>query len=166
MSDRPNRLWRTLGNLALAMLNATLILVALCLFLALRLAGTVEDVATSFAQNLVSFEPLREDVRAMTTEIAGLRADLAEVRTATGAAGTEAAALVQARLEAMDDRVAALQARLGAPLAQLEGAELDAAALMDHAIETAAREFATAVASLAGCVPTTFEAPPAPPDGG
>ena len=48
------RLGRTLKNLGLALLNATLILMTLCLWLSLGLASTVKSITSDVTANLVS----------------------------------------------------------------------------------------------------------------
>ncbi|MFT5438253.1 MAG: hypothetical protein ACI9MJ_000111 [Alphaproteobacteria bacterium] len=57
------RLGRTLRNLGLALLNATLILVALCLWLGWELASTMTSITSDFAANLVSIDQVRGEIR-------------------------------------------------------------------------------------------------------
>ena len=59
---------KTLKDLALALLNATLLLIALCLFLAWLVSSRVDGMLATFASNLELVGPLREDVQAMTAE--------------------------------------------------------------------------------------------------
>lgn len=78
------RLGRALRNLGLAHLNAALILVALCHWLGWQLASTVKSITSDFAANLVSIDPMRDEIRDLTGELAALRADIATARHATG----------------------------------------------------------------------------------
>ncbi len=78
MSETRSRLGRTIGNLLLALLNATLILVALCLYLAWQLAQEVETVAGHVSEKVGQVESLRSEVSSMTAEMAALRADLSK----------------------------------------------------------------------------------------
>ncbi|MFV0358965.1 hypothetical protein [Tropicimonas sp.] len=149
MSDFSTRLWRSLGNIVLAMLNATLILIALCLFLGLRLAGTVNDIATNVTQSALDAAPLREEVREMTDQIAGLRSDLAAVGTgelADGATGQLAA--IDARLDTLQTRAAALREQIGA-----------ARLAPERAIAAVAGAFANEISALANCTPSIAPEP-------
>lgn len=71
-----SRFWRVLRNLLLAMINATLILVALCLWLVWQLTSEVNSI-TDDVTTLRPLQPLRDDVTALTGEIRGLRAEIA-----------------------------------------------------------------------------------------
>lgn len=134
----------TLKNLALALLNATLILVALCLFLAYKVSQSANEVVASFAESLVTVEPLKEEVAATRAEIVGLRADLAELRAQPGIAGTDTAARIDARMTAIQTRLDGMRDRMQA-LAQTP---YD---LADHAIEKAGAELSTRAMEIRGC---------------
>jgi hypothetical protein len=134
--DRPLR--RTLGNLALALLNATLILVALCLWLGVHLAGTVHAITTDAARSLAGLQPIAEQIRDVAAEVAGLRKDLA-ARTAQASTG------------ALDARVGALETRLGQSLDQLEALTANPTLLVDHAIDRTADRIAEGVNGVLNC---------------
>ncbi|WP_299910213.1 hypothetical protein [uncultured Paracoccus sp.] len=140
------RLWPTLRNLILALLNATLILVALCLWLAWRLTSEVHavtaDVAGELAQNLVPVQPLRDEVAALTGEVAGLRADLAAVR--------EGAALPEA-VEQLGVAAEGLQARLAGLAEKTEAVTADPGLLIDRAVAAAAGKLGDEAQELIGC---------------
>lgn len=110
------RLGRTFGQLGLALLNATLILVALCLFLTWRILSTAEGFSANVAQTVIEMSPIRDDLQEMTSEVVALRADLAALRDAPGAAvAPELTARVErldARIEEMGGRVEQMDARL------------------------------------------------------
>lgn len=82
MSNR--RLGTTLKNLVLALLNATLILLALCLWLGLRIASEVRGATENLSLNLGLVQPLQQDAAAIATQVAGLRADLAAASDRVG----------------------------------------------------------------------------------
>lgn len=137
-------------DLVLALLNATLLLVAACLFLAWRLSVTVDGMVGTFASQIEVVGPLREDVQGMTGEIAALRADLAAIATQTGEAGSATLLAVQRRVDGIDARLTETGARLD-DLMREPGLLIDRA--IDRTIAGAADEFAGAVNGIRGCVP-------------
>ena len=151
MSETTSRFLRALRNLALALINATLILAALCLFLGLRLADRVDAVLSKVAQNLVSVAPLREDVQGMTAEIAGLRGDISALRDNTGEMTSETAQAVTERLERFNARLDTVDQRMATLRERVASVNLNPEALIDHAIATASAELAASFATLAGC---------------
>jgi uncharacterized membrane protein len=92
---------KTLKDLLLALLNATLILVALCLFLLWQLSGTAERVVAEFAQNLQIVKPVEERVVALHEEVSGLREDLAALSLEDAAQNLPASQALQARADAL-----------------------------------------------------------------
>lgn len=146
MTDTSNRsLGRTLGQLALALLNATLILVALCLFLAWRVVSAADDVAANVAQSVIELSPIREEMQGLTSEVADLRTDLAALRDAPGATLTPE---LTARVERLDARVAQMDTRI----AEIgDGAD----ALVESAIAQAGEEARGVVETVLRCVPPT-----------
>lgn len=141
---------KLLKDLALALVNATLLLAALCLFFAWRLTATVDGMVGTFASNLQVAGPLRQDVQAMTTELAALRTDLAALGSRTGEINSAAMQAVQVRVEKMEARVA----QAGDTIDALKAAPGE---LVDQVIETsmqsAARAFSAAVNDIRACVP-------------
>lgn len=138
------RLGRTLMNLGLALLNATLILMALCLWLGLGLASTVKSITSDFAANLVSIDPVRDEIRDLTGELAALRADIATAQNATGELRSQAALTASDKIGALDVRFTAIANRLQAIASQPE-------VLVDDAIDRAAEEIKDGIADLRGC---------------
>ena len=125
---------RTLGgavrSLVLACLNATLILVLLCLgagWILMREVGGVTDALAASAA----------DLGAVRTELAALRADIA----ATREAGSGAA---DARLSALNDALQPVVARI-------EAFEIEPEALISHAIDEAAIALKSTLAEVRGC---------------
>lgn len=137
---------KVLKDLALALLNATLILVALCLFLAWKTASTLDGLTETFAQNLQIVAPLRSDVQNMKEELSGLRQDLASLASQGGETGQIVLQRVQERVAAMDARVTEVQTRIQTLVDTPE-------ILLDRAIETSADAFARSVSEIRGCQP-------------
>lgn len=142
MSKR--RLWSTLRNLALALLNATLILAALVLWLAWRTADTVHEVTEDIDIALVELEPLGDGLRNLTSEVAGLRADLAALKDAPAEGGEALGDDLAARIDALETRLDAATGRVDALLSEPE-------VLIDRAIDASAEEIKEAIADLRGC---------------
>ncbi|WP_226629785.1 hypothetical protein [Alloyangia pacifica] len=143
---RERSLGKTIKTLLLALLNATLILVALCLFLALQLSKRVEQVTDSFARNIVTIDPLRQEIATMTAEVSGLRADLGSLREGGSDMTTEAAQRITARLDTLDTRLDAASQRIERLLDSPED-------LVDRAVERAAEELRLGIHDFRNCVP-------------
>lgn len=133
---------KTLKDLLLALINATLILIALCLFLAWKVVSTANGITETFATNLIKLEPVKQEVAATREDIAGLRADLAALRANPG--GLSDASL--ARLETRLDAVGARMDGVSATVQEVKQMPYD---LTDHAIEKAAQEFEALAGRLA-----------------
>jgi len=136
----------TLKNLGLAMINATLILIVLCLFLTWKITNRVDNLASNFAQNLNIVAPLREDLQGATRELAALRSDLAALKTQSGDVSS-------ATLQRLQDRMSQTQGKLETAQQSVRDLAQAPAQLIDHAIETAADEFAQRAKDIRGCVP-------------
>lgn len=141
---------KTLKDLLLALLNATLILVALCLFLLLMLANRANSLTESFAQHLQIVAPLQERVQSTGAEIAALRTDLAEIKDQSGDISSATMTRIQDRIEAMESRLAEMQSSM---------AELRTAPerLLDQAIEKAGDQAVVSITRIRGCVPADSE---------
>lgn len=137
---------KNIKDLALALVNATLILVIVALFLTLKVVNKADDLTATFAQNLVQIQPLRDEVVAMSQEIAGLRADLNTVVTGTDTLNGAAAQRLETRATALQTRLDDMQASM----AKLSNAPYD---IVDHAINSAADATADRVNDIRGCVP-------------
>lgn len=103
---------KTLKDLLLAMINATLILVALCLFLLWQLSGTAERVIADFAQNLQIVKPVEARVVALHEEVSGLRADLAALSLEDTAQNLPASQALQARADALQSQLEQINSTL------------------------------------------------------
>lgn len=135
---------KTLKNLALALLNATLILIALCLFLAWKVTDKVDDLAGNFAQNLSVVTPLREDIQGVTDELAALRKDLAGLAAQTDTINSAALQRIQGKVEQAEAKLTTAQQ-------SIRNLTQAPTRLIDYAIETAADEFAKRATEIRGC---------------
>ncbi len=142
---------KTFKDLLLALLNATLILVALCLFLGWKLASTVDGITDRFSETLETVAPLQEQAQGIRGELAALRSDLATIQLegdTVDAATVERITATLDRLNAVEETLQATQARF-ADMAQSPDI------LIDQAINTTADAIADRVMSIRGCVPAT-----------
>lgn len=128
MTDLSRRLGRTLSSLVLALLNATLILLALCLWLGCHLLTEARGVAAGLSERAAILQPLQSEVLGLRADVAGLRADLAARQaSADPAAGTAALA----------ERLAALDARISATTDRLDELVADPGLMVDRAVDRA-----------------------------
>lgn len=137
---------KTLKDLFLALLNATLILVALCLFLLLMLVNRANSLTDSLADNLRVVAPLQDSVQETGAEIRALRSDLAEIRDQSGAASSATMQRIEDRVAGMEDRLATMQTNL----TELRGAP---ERLVDHAIAQAGEQLAVTAFRIRNCAP-------------
>jgi hypothetical protein len=140
MTER--RLAPTLRNLALALLNATLILAALVLWLAWRTADAVHDVTDDVDLALVGLDPVRDDLALLVDEVTALRADLAALSSA--GAGLSVPGTLGPRIEALD-------ARLTEALARVDRLSSEPGALVDLAVGSLTESLTRSVARLRNC---------------
>lgn len=134
----------TVKNLILALINATLILIALCLFLALKLVNTTNRITTDFAQELVKIQPLGLEIQAATTELAGLRGELAQL-------SGQSAQSRSASLQRVEERVAQLENSLSNVLLSFSDINQAPARLFDYAIDATANRLTQKIKVLKGC---------------
>ncbi|MDA7966810.1 hypothetical protein [Ruegeria sp.] len=140
---------RTLKDLLLALLNATLILLALCLFLGWKLAQSVENIQTGFADTLQEVAPVRDQLQGMRGTLEGIRSDLSAIRQADRLDGATQARLAETmqRLTALEDKMASAQSRLAGLVENPED-------LIDYAITTSTEVVADQIKTLRGCKPS------------
>lgn len=142
MSER--RLSTVLKDLLLACLNATLILVALCLFLSWQVVQSAQGVTDAFAERLIELHPLRDDVQALTAEGQALRGELEALRTAAKTSSTTLSPVVAERISSLETRVEETSQRVEAFLETPE-------ALIFSAIDHAADRATQGVAEVLQC---------------
>lgn len=115
----------TFWGLFLAVLNATLILAALCLWFAWGALSAADRVSVQINAAAQTVLPLRDDIAALTAEIAAARADLAAL-PADGAATA-----------ALQTRLAGIEARLDDLTTSVAALSADPDALIDRAVSAA-----------------------------
>lgn len=139
---------KTLKDLLLAMLNATLILVVLCLVLALTVVNRASSLTATFAENLNVVEPLQQSVQDTGAEVAALRTDLAALRDPSQDVSS-------ATITRIQDRVTGLESKLNDMQASLASLRDAPKTLVDHAIATAGDQAVQSIGQIKGCVPAT-----------
>lgn len=138
---------KTLKDLFLAALNATLILIALCLVLLILLVTKADSLTATFARHLNVVSPLRDSIQETGAEISGLRGDLAAMRGQADAASLAVLTSLQGRVSVMETRMQDMQSSV-TTLADAPQR------LLDHAIQEAADQAVTSAARLRNCTPS------------
>lgn len=146
MSNETSRLGRTLKNLLLALLNATLLLILACLIVAYMLSARLEGIGQAVVRGLASAAPLASEVAGFRAEVAALRADIAHLATDPEALGGAGLARVQDRVSSIETSARDLEARL-------DGLTVDPYLMVDRAIETGAAELRGSVLAVRECAP-------------
>lgn len=135
---------RTVGNLVLALMNATLILIALCLWLAWGALSAARDVSDRIGTAAEAVIPMRAEIVRLTEEVSAARADLAALRRDFDDAPAATAGL-EARVGGIETQLSDLNATISAletdPEALIEGA---VGATFDGLAEALAAAFAGA----------------------
>ncbi|WP_204114110.1 hypothetical protein [Shimia biformata] len=135
---------RLIRNLVLAMINATLLLAAICLFLLWQLSGTVEKVAASFAGNLQVLEPVTTEIGGLRSDLAAMKADLATMGETAGGTAGASAARIEARLTTFGTKLDAVQTRIDNIASEPER-------LMRIGVETASKKAGETILNLSNC---------------
>ncbi|MCX7288305.1 MAG: hypothetical protein NTW20_12335 [Rhodobacterales bacterium] len=128
-------------SLLVAMLNATLILVALCLWLGWHVMSEARAITDRLADGMALLTPVTDELAGLRAEVAGLRGDLASL---PGQAAGSAA------LTAFGDRLAALDSRLTTTGDRIDAMTADPGALIDRAVDRAALQIKSGIAA---CTP-------------
>ena len=95
----------TLKNLALALINATVLLVALCLVLALLITQSAERASDRFSEAVSSLAPVRSEVTQINDSLEGLRSDVQALAQRPNSISDD-------RVLELNDQIAALNERL------------------------------------------------------
>jgi septal ring factor EnvC (AmiA/AmiB activator) len=102
----------TIRQLALALMNASLLLLALCLWLAWAALSAAERVSTHIKETVQTVTPLREDLAALTAEIAVTRDEVAALRA--GKSADLDVAFLERQLARLHDQVKGLASSVAA----------------------------------------------------
>ncbi|WIY24287.1 hypothetical protein [Parasedimentitalea psychrophila] len=130
---------KTILDLFKAMINATLLLLALCLFLGWMLMSSVQDVTAKLTDAIAQVAPVQHRIEGLRLEIAGLRSDIT----------SRPELAVSGQLDALDQRLTALQHEMS-ELRQLPGDIIQIAA------QTAASELVGHLGQLTSCQPPPY----------
>ncbi len=141
-----NPLAKTLKDLCLALLNATLILLALCLFLGWKLAQSVEAIQDRFAESRQIVLPLADQARDIRSELRAIGQQLTAIRDAAGS-GTKSELELNQSLARLDK----VQEKLDDAQSKLSDIADNPERLIDHAITTAADAATQRLLLLRGC---------------
>jgi len=123
-------------DLLKAMINATMILLALCLFLGWQLMSSVQTVTDKVTQAVVQVAPVQDRLHALKLEITGLRRDIV----------SRSELPISNQLDSLDRRLAALQS----DLTELRQLPSD---IVQTAAQAGAAEIAGQIARLTSCLP-------------
>ncbi|MCL6283077.1 hypothetical protein M3P21_05980 [Ruegeria sp. 2012CJ41-6] len=137
---------KTLKDLVLALLNATLILLALCLFLAWKTVDGANQIADTVEKTVQAMTPVRTGMQEVVAQLEGLRGDLDALDKETSLNDLPQLAEIQSQLDALSVQLSEAQMRID-DLSDRPGQ------LLDEAITATADAVATRLAALRGCVP-------------
>jgi len=142
---------KTIKDLILAFLNATLILVAVCLVLLLMVYNKANSISASFAENLTLVAPLQDSFSQVSVEMKSLQEEINGFQTEYQFQASARLTELQTKLESVETRLLNIQDSL-TDLKQAP--EL----LIDKAIKKTADQAVLSVAQLRGCVPNSNSA--------
>lgn len=137
---------KILKDLLLSLVNATLILGAICLFLFWRVTVASEAVIEDFSTVQTTVVPLREDLQDLTAEVRELRATLATAEWMEAEDRPAALSQLEGRLEVIDSRMELAQSRLTSLAAM-------PVELIDRAIRTGVDRTMDTLSDWRGCMP-------------
>ena len=127
---------QTLFDLLKAMINATLLLLALCLFLGWKLISTVQDVTDKVTEAVIQVAPVQDRIQDLRLEVKGLRSDIVN----------RPELAVSGQLKSLDQRLAALQREMS----ELRNLPSE---IVQKAARTGAAELAGHLTQLTSCTP-------------
>jgi len=136
LTQEPHAMKKLILDLLKAMINATLLLLALCLFLGWKLMGSVQDVTGKVTEAVVQITPVQDRLQDLRLEVTGLRSDIV----------SRPELAVSSQLDTLDRRLAALQQ----DLTQLRQLPTE---IIQGAAQTGAAELAGQITRLTSCAP-------------
>lgn len=128
----------------MAAVNATLILIAVCLFLAWKIAVQVDRTTDKLAEQVAPLAPLAQQIQQNGAEMRDLTEAL---RNSDGAVP----AGVQTRLTQLQTRQESLQKSAGDAMKRINALLDDPGNLIDQAVETGADALAKTARRVRGC---------------
>ena len=139
---------KVIKDLLLALVNATLLLAAVCLFFVWQISNTVERAAGEFADKLHVLEPVTAELGALTTEVAALRGDLDTLSQSSGDLASQTATRIQGRVRAIESQLAEMRGNVQTVVTNAKDAPEQ---LIKVAVTTATDELGDTLFSLRGC---------------
>lgn len=147
---------KTFGTVLLdlfkAFLNATLMLLLACLIVGYMLVSKFDGIVATFAQSLVTLDPVTQQLQETRTEVAGLRSDLNEMISNNPGQGASSLMRLQTRVALMDDKLRSIEQGM-------QKLARDPYVLIDYGIESAARQATQSLETLRGCERPDANAP-------
>lgn len=144
VSSPASRVGRTFFNLLLALVNATLILVAICLYLELRVVQKMDNITATISQNLVTVEPLKDAVLTLSQDVTELRSELKLLRETPGKLSEAAGDKLSLKVEKLSSQLTLVRDKFGTVMQ-------DPDVLIDRVVDKGAQAFVQGVADLRGC---------------
>lgn len=127
---------QTFFDLLKAMINATLLLLALCLFLGWSVISTVQDVTDKVTEAVIQVAPVQDRIQNLRIEVQGLRSDIKNRPDLA----------VSDQLRSLDERLAALQR-------EMSGLRNLPADIVETAARSGVAELAGQLTQLTSCTP-------------
>lgn len=144
MTSPASRIGRTVFNLLLALVNATLILLAICLYLELRVVQKMDSLTATFSQNLITIEPLKDSVESLSSEVTELRAELKSLRETPGKMTAAAEQKLSTRLDNLNSQLTAVKTKFNDVVQNPDE-------LVDKAVDAGTQAIVQGIADLRGC---------------
>lgn len=138
---------KTMKDLVLAMLNATLILVALCLVLLLLLLARADALSERVAHQMTALQPVAETLRQTREDIGALQQDLAALQDPSRQLPDQAVARIETRMTGIETRLVGMKQTLS----ELRDAPTQ---WIDHGIAQVADQTVNGLKRLRGCTPS------------
>lgn len=141
---------KTLKDLFLAMLNATLVLVAVVLLLLVLLFSKANSLGETFAQSLATLEPLEAGIETINSEVSQMKADIAALKPQTQG-------ITSTKLDALETELGVMETHLSDIKVSMSTLAETPDRLLDDAMASAADYAVGGAARLRGCVPAGTE---------
>ena len=141
---------KTLKDLFLAMLNATLILVAVVLLLLVLLLTRANSLSEAFAQSLAALEPLEAGIETINSEVSEMRADIVALKP-------QSQGIMSTKLEELEAELTNIETHLADIKVSMSTLAETPDRLLDDAVASAADYAVGGAARLRGCVPAGTE---------
>ncbi|MEQ9694039.1 hypothetical protein [Shimia sp. SDUM112013] len=139
---------KVIKDLLLALINATLLLAAVCLFFLWQVSNTVERAAGAFAAQLNVLEPVSTELGNLTAEVAALRGDMQVLASSSGELASVTAQRIQARVDRIQTDLDTMRANTQQVVANAKAAPEK---LVTTAVTTATDNLSTLAFDLRGC---------------